>query len=108
MCRRPEEGCPTVGIPSSCKHFVGFYKVPVQHRYWAILSVLPQLDPSLAKWDLNQPNRVKTITSSWNDNEWQTSLWEIRSWIRGRESRTSEEATYCSILQNLSGYLFNN
>ena len=92
MCMRSEEeGCPTVGISSPCKHFGG---------YWVILSVLPRLDPSSAKWDLNQP----TITSSWNDNEWQTSSWEIKSWIRGRESRIREEAS----LQNRSRYLFNN
>ena len=35
------------------RHFVGFLKVPVQHRNRAILSVRPQLDPSITQWDWN-------------------------------------------------------
>ena len=43
-------------------HVIGVWqnlKAPVQHGLWAILSVLPQLDPSMThvQWDSNlQPN----------------------------------------------------
>ena len=35
------------------RHFIGFFKVPVQHQHWAILTVLPQLGPSMAQRDLS-------------------------------------------------------
>ena len=63
MCRQAEEGWPTVGLPRH-RHFVGFFKVSVQHRHWAILSVLPRLDPSITEWDSNsQPKDDPYVVS---------------------------------------------
>ena len=49
--RRPKKGgWPTVGLPILAFCRVLYF---VQHLHWAILSVLPQLDPSMAQWDSN-------------------------------------------------------
>ena len=39
--------------PKRHKHFEGFLNVSVKHRHRTILSVLPRLDPSMAKLDFN-------------------------------------------------------
>ena len=47
--------------------FIGFFKVPVQHRHQAILSVLPWPDPSMAQWDLNSQPRLKVFMTDTQD-----------------------------------------
>ena len=64
MCRQSEEGVDLQSGSQRHRHFIGFFSVPVQHQHKAILSVLPWLDPSIAKLNLNsQPKDDPYVVS---------------------------------------------
>ena len=51
------------------RHFVWLFKVPVQHRHLAILSVFPRLDPSMAQWDSNSQHKDGSFAVSLDNNQ---------------------------------------
>ena len=54
--------------------FIGFFKVPVQHRHRAILSVLLQLDLSMAQRDSNSQPKDDPCVVSLDNNEFYCAI----------------------------------